>query len=68
MMEELGETIGRIKPLADEVVDRATALNLAIEEASQMGLSVRIDVLEKASGDDGDTMPLIRARISKRIA
>jgi hypothetical protein len=68
MSDDLQETIGRIKPLADAVVDAASALNVAIQQASAEGLSVRIDLLEQPGNQDGEVVPLVRARISKRIA
>ena len=68
MPEDLGETIARIKPLADAVVDAATTLNAAIRAAATEGLSVRLDVSESPSADDGEPVPTVRARISKRIA
>jgi hypothetical protein len=68
MPEELQDAIGRIKPLADAVVDAASALNLAIQEASVQGLTVRIEVLEQPSEQDSEVVPVVRARISKRIA
>jgi hypothetical protein len=68
MNEELHETISRIKPLADAVVETATALNEKIQAATAGGLSVRIDVGEAETGADGETVPVVRARISKRIA
>jgi hypothetical protein len=68
MPEELQDTIGRIKPYADAVVEAASALNAAIQAAGGSGLTVRIDVLEQDGGPDGESLPLVRARISKRIA
>jgi uncharacterized protein YybS (DUF2232 family) len=67
MTDELQETITRIKPLANAVVEASSALNAAIQAAVEQGLSVRIDVLEEHR-DDGEPVPLVRARISKRIA
>jgi alpha-D-ribose 1-methylphosphonate 5-triphosphate synthase subunit PhnH len=68
MSDDLGGTIARIKPLADAVVDAATALNAAIRAAAEQGLSVRLDVNESPAGPDGEPTPSVRARISKRIA
>jgi len=67
MTDELRDTISRIKPLANAVVDASSALNAAIQAAVEQGLSVRIDVLEEHRVD-GEPVPLVRARISKRIA
>jgi hypothetical protein len=67
MSDELQETISRIKPMANAVVEAASALNSAIAEAAAHELSVRIEVLEEER-DDGDPVPVVRARISKRIA
>ena len=67
MQNELEGTITRIKPLADSVVEAATALNAAIRDACGQGLTVRLDVLEDHREDD-EPVPLVRARISKRIA
>lgn len=67
-MEEAQETISRIKPLADAVVEAATALNAAIRTACDGGLTVRLDVQEEYMGGDDDPVPQTRARISKRIA
>jgi len=67
MSDELQETISRIKPLANAVVDAASALNLAIAEAAARELSVRIEILEEER-EDGEPVPVVRARISKRIA
>jgi hypothetical protein len=64
----LAETIARIKPLAGSVVEATTALNAAIRAAAEQGLSVRLDVSESPSGADGEPIPSVRARISKRIA
>lgn len=66
-MDELGTSIARIKPLADAVVEAATALNAAVRAAAEQGLSVRLDVSEQAGGPDAEPIPVIRARISKRI-
>ncbi len=66
--EDLQGTISRIKPLADSVVEAATALNAAIREACRQGLSVRMDVLEEFPDGDEEPIPRVRARISKRIA
>ncbi len=68
MHEELQETITRIKPLADSVVEAATALNAAIRNACEQGLTVRINVAEEHRDGDDEPVPLVRARISKRIA
>ncbi len=68
MSDELGATIARIKPLADAVVDAATALNAAIRAAAEEGLSVRLDVSESPAAPDAEPLPAVRARISKRIA
>jgi hypothetical protein len=68
MTESLQEIIGRIKPLADEVVEAANTLNAAIQAAASQGLSVRLDLLEQPAEEDGEAVPLVRARISKRIA
>jgi hypothetical protein len=68
MSDELGATIARIKPLADAVVDAATALNAAVRAAAEEGLSVRLDVSESPAGPDAKPLPTVRARISKRIA
>lgn len=66
-MDELGTSIARIKPLADAVVDAATALNAAIRAAAEQGLSVRLDLSEQATEPDAEPIPVIRARISKCI-
>lgn len=68
MSDDLGGTIARIKPLADAVVESATALNAAIRAAAEQGLSVRLDVSESPAALDGEPVPSVRARISKRIA
>jgi hypothetical protein len=68
MSANLTEEIGRIKPLADAVVDAASALNAAIQAAAGNGLTVRIDVLEQPGADDVERVPLVRTRVSKRIA
>jgi hypothetical protein len=68
MSDDLGGTIARIKPLADAVVESATALNAAIRAAAAEGLSVRLDVSEAQEGSDAEPVPSVRARISKRIA
>lgn len=68
MSDELQETISGIKPLADAVVETATALNAAVRAACGQGLTVRIDVVEEHGGPDEEPVPLVRARISKRIA
>lgn len=65
MSDDLGATIARIKPLADAVVDAATALNSAIAPPR---LSVRLDVGESPAGAEGEPVPTVRARISKHIA
>jgi hypothetical protein len=67
MSDDLGGTIARIKPLADAVVESATALNAAIRAAAEQGLSVRLDVSESPAGPDDEPTPSVRARISKRI-
>jgi len=67
-MDPVHDSIVRIKPLADAVVEAATALNAAIQAASAQGLSVRVDVLEQRSQGEEEPTPLVRARISKRIA
>lgn len=67
-MEELSRTIARIKPLADDVVERAAALNEAIRAASDAGLAVRLDVVEQGHDADGEAVPALRTRISKRLA
>jgi hypothetical protein len=66
-MDELGTSIARIKPLADAVVDAATALNAAVRAAAEQGLSVRLDLSERTDIPDEEPIPVIRARISKRI-
>lgn len=68
MREDLPETISRIKPLADSVVEAATALNAAIRAACEQGLTVRLDMVEDHRDGDDEPVPLVRARISKRIA
>lgn len=68
MHEELQGTISRIKPLADSVVEAATALNAAIRTACEQGLTVRLDVVEEHRDGDDEPVPLVRAKISKRIA
>ncbi len=68
MQDDLQGTITRIKPLADSVVEAATALNAAIRSACEQGLTVRLDVLEEHRESDDDSVPVVRARISKRIA
>ncbi|HEX7242316.1 MAG TPA: hypothetical protein VF263_18660 [Longimicrobiaceae bacterium] len=67
-MDELQETIARVKPHADAVVEAATALNAAIRAASDQGLSVRVDVVEEHRDGEDDPVPTVRTRISKRIA
>ena len=67
MMDDLGGTIARIKPLADAVVESATALNAAIRAAAEQGLSVRLDLSESSPDPDAEPVPSVRARISKRI-
>lgn len=67
-MEELSRTIARIKPLADDVVERAAALNEAIRAAADAGLAVRLEVVEQGQDADGEAVPALRARISKRLA
>ena len=68
MQDDLHETISTIKPLADAVVEAATALNAAVRAASGQGLTVRMEVLEEHGDRDEDPVPVVRARISKRIA
>lgn len=68
MQDDLQGTITRIKPLADSVVEAATALNAAIRTACEQGLTVRIEVLEEHREGDDEAVPLVRAKISKRIA
>lgn len=68
MQNELEGTITRIKPLADSVVEAATALNAAIRGACEQGLTVRLDVLEDHRDGDDEPIPMVRAKISKRIA
>jgi hypothetical protein len=67
MDDDLAGTIARIKPLADAVVEAATALNAAVRAAADQGLSVRLDVSEDTSNPDAEPVPTLRARISKRI-
>lgn len=67
-MEPIQDSIARIKPLADAVVDAATTLNAAIQAAAEQGLSVKVDVMEQRVDGDAEPVPLVRARISKRIA
>ena len=67
-MSEIEETITRVKPLADAVVEAATALNAAIRTAAGRGLSVQVDVVEEHPDEDGEPVPTVRTRISKRIA
>lgn len=66
-MNDLPDTISRIKPLADAVVEAATALNAAIRSAADGGLTIRVDVLEPPAPDDDEPVPAVRTRISKRI-
>ncbi|HEX5871466.1 MAG TPA: hypothetical protein VFY65_13655 [Longimicrobium sp.] len=66
-MDELGTSIARIKPLADAVVEAATALNAAVRAATEQGLSVHLDLSEQPAGTDAEPVPVVRARISKRI-
>jgi hypothetical protein len=68
MDTNLVDEIGRIKPLADDVVEAASALNAAIQAASASGLTVRIEVLDQPPNGDGESVSLVRARVSKRIA
>ena len=68
MAEAMQETINRIKPLADAVVGAATVLNAAIRSAADGGLSGRVEVLEQREPGDEEPVPVVRARISKRIA
>ena len=68
MQDELEGTITRIKPLADSVVEAATALNAAIRGACEQGLTVRLEVLEDHGDGDDEPVPMVRAKISKRIA
>jgi hypothetical protein len=67
-MEDLQEAIVRLKPLADTVVEAATALNAAMRAACEAGLSVRVEVLEEEQTAGDDPMPLVRVRVAKRIA
>ena len=67
MTDDLGGTIARIKPLADAVVEAATALNAAVRAAAEQGLSVRLDLSEAGDDPDAEPVPSVRARISKRI-
>ena len=67
-MEDLQGTISRIKPLADTVVEAATALNAAIRAAADQGLTVRLVITEHPSVGDDEPIPAVRTRISKRIA
>ena len=66
-MEDLHDTISRIKPLADTVVEAATALNAAIRAAADQGLTVRLLVSEHPADGDEEPIPVVRTRISKRI-
>jgi hypothetical protein len=66
-MEDLHDTISRIKPLADTVVEAATALNAAIRAAADQGLTVRLLVSEHPGDGDDEPIPAVRTRISKRI-
>jgi hypothetical protein len=66
-MEDLHDTISRIKPLADTVVEAATALNAAIRAAADQGLTVRLLVSEHPADGDDEPIPAVRTRISKRI-
>lgn len=66
-MNDLHDTISRIKPLADAVVEAATALNAAIRRAADGGLTVRIDIMEPPAPGDDEPVPAVRTRISKRI-
>jgi hypothetical protein len=66
-MEELHDTISRIKPLADTVVEAATALNAAIRAAADQGLTVRLLISEHPADGDDEPIPAVRTRISKRI-
>jgi hypothetical protein len=67
-MDETQQTISRIKPLADAVVEAATVLNAAIRTACDNGLTVRVDVQEEHRDGGDEPTPQVRARISKRIA
>jgi benzoyl-CoA reductase/2-hydroxyglutaryl-CoA dehydratase subunit BcrC/BadD/HgdB len=67
-MEDLHGTISRIKPLADTVVEAATALNAAIRAAADQGLTVRLTITEHPIDGDDEPVPAVRTRISKRIA
>jgi hypothetical protein len=67
-MEDLQETIARLKPLADSVVETATALNAAMRAACEAGLTVRVEVLEEQQTAADDPVPLVRVRVAKRIA
>jgi hypothetical protein len=66
-MEDLHDTISRIKPLADTVVEAATALNAAIRAAADQGLTVRLLISEHPADGDDEPIPAVRTRISKRI-
>jgi hypothetical protein len=48
-------------------VEAATALNAAIRAAAEQGLSVRLDLSTVTVDADGEPVPSVRARISKRI-
>jgi hypothetical protein len=67
-MDDLHRTITEVKPLADTVVEAATALNAAIRAAADQGLTVRLLVTEHPSDGDDEPIPAVRTRISKRIA
>lgn len=67
MDEDLGTSIARIEPLADAVVEAATALNATVRAAAEQGLSVRLDLSEDAPDPDAEPIPVLRARILKRI-
>ena len=67
-MEDLQGTISRVKPLADTVVEAATALNAAIRAAADQGLTVRLAITEHPVDGDDEPVPAVRTRISKRIA
>ena len=67
-MDDLQGTITQIKPLADTVVEAATALNAAIRAAAEQGLTVRLIITEHPTDGDDEPVPAVRTRISKRIA
>lgn len=67
MSEDLQQSISCLKPLADAVVEAASALNAAMQAAAGEGLSVRVEVLP-AEGGGGDEAPMVRVRVSRQIA